>query len=116
MILLTIYADALLHEPEGVTTGKVFKADFTHALFKMPRITEKFAMWIPGPLYESLPYLYVLGGVLFIAGTMYVGISTPGSPLYVGCGLLSVVYGAYIFKIRAESRAEANMSNSFEGT
>ena len=44
-------------------------------------------MWIPGPLYESLPYLYILGGVLFISGTLYVGVTTPGGSLYVACGL-----------------------------
>lgn len=71
-------------------------------------------MWLPGPLYESLPYIYVLGGVLFISGTLYIGVSAPGSPLYIGCGLISIVYGAYIFKRRTESRRHARYSGPTE--
>ena len=35
-------------------------------------------MWLPGPLYESLPYLYNLGGVPFICATLYIGLEAPG--------------------------------------
>ena len=72
-------------------------------------------MWLPAPLYESLPYLYVLGGVLFIAGTLYIGVNAVGAPLYVGCGLVSIVYGAYIFKVRSEARREAGQSLPTDG-
>jgi len=57
-------------------------------------------MWLPAPVYESLPYLYVIGGVLFISGTLYIGFGAPGAPLYIACGLISIVYGAYIFAKR----------------
>ncbi len=69
-------------------------------------------MWLPGPLYESLPYVYVLGGVLFISGTLYIGVGAPGSSLYIGCGLISIVFGAYIFKRRTESRRQPDHSES----
>jgi hypothetical protein len=71
---------------------------------EMKRTSETFDMWLPAPLYESLPYLYVLGGVLFLSGTLYIGVNAPASPLYIACGLTSIVYGAYIFKRRIESR------------
>lgn len=61
-------------------------------------------MWIPTPIYESLPYACVLGGVLFISGTLYIGLSAPGAPLYTGCGLVSIVYGAYIVAKRRNHR------------
>ena len=61
-------------------------------------------MWLPTPIYEALPYLYVVGGVLFISGTLYIGLSAPGTPLYIACGLVSIVYGAYIFAKRHHSR------------
>ena len=64
----------------------------------------KFAMWIPTPVYEALPYLYIIGGVLFISGTMYIGFDAPGTPLYVACGLISIVYGAVIFAKRHNHR------------
>lgn len=61
-------------------------------------------MWLPTPVYEALPYLYVLGGVLFISGTLYIGVSAPGATLYIGCGLVSIVYGAFIFAKRHAHR------------
>lgn len=57
-------------------------------------------MWIPTPIYEALPYLYVIGGVLFISGTLYIGVTAPGASLYIACGLISIVYGAVIFSRR----------------
>jgi hypothetical protein len=61
-------------------------------------------MWLPGPIYESLPYAYIIGGVLFISGTLYIGLSSPGAPLYIACGLISIVYGAAIFSKRLAHR------------
>ena len=61
-------------------------------------------MWIPTPIYEALPYLYVIGGVLFISGTLYIGLTAPGAPLYIACGLISIVYGAVIFSKRHAHR------------
>ncbi len=62
------------------------------------------AMWIPTPIYEALPYLYITGGVLFISGTLYIGITAPGAALYIACGLVSIVYGAFIFAKRHAHR------------
>lgn len=61
-------------------------------------------MWIPGPIYESLPYAYVTAGVLFICGTLYIGLTSPGASLYIACGLISIVYGLYIFSKRKAHR------------
>ena len=61
-------------------------------------------MWIPGPIYESLPYAYIIGGVLFISGTLYIGLNAPGASLYIACGLISIVYGATIFSKRQAYR------------
>lgn len=67
-------------------------------------------MWIPGPIYESLPYLYIIGGVLFISGTLYVGLDSAAAPLYIGCGLISIVYGAVVF-----SKRQTRRQNSSDG-
>jgi len=66
-------------------------------------------MWLPTPIYEALPYLYVIGGVLFISGTLYIGLNAPGATLYIACGLIAIVYGAYIF---ARRRAHRNMAKT----
>ena len=71
-------------------------------------------MWIPGPLYESLPYLYILGGVLFISGTLYVGVTTPGGSLYVACGLICIVYGVVVFVRRQAYRASSEQCDTAE--
>ena len=65
------------------------------------------AMWIPTPVYEALPYLYILGGVLFVSGTLYIGITAPGATLYIACGLISIVYGAVIFAKRQHYRNQS---------
>lgn len=70
------------------------------------------SMWIPGPIYESLPYLYIIGGVLFISGTIYVGLETAGAPLYVACGLISIVYGAVVFSKRQARRQKSSNGGS----
>ena len=64
-------------------------------------------MWLPAPIYESLPYLYVLSGILFISGTVYIELSAPGALLYLGCGIVSLVYGTCIFKLRVDARRSA---------
>ena len=69
-------------------------------------------MWLPGPIYECLPYLYIVGGVLFISGTLYVGVATNGAALYIACGLMSIVYGAYIFKMRQDARQRSGRAKT----
>ncbi|MDA0994843.1 MAG: hypothetical protein O3A13_14580 [Proteobacteria bacterium] len=65
-------------------------------------------MWIPGPIYESLPYAYIFAGVLFISGTLYVGLDTPGAPLYIACGLISIISGAFVFGWRQAHRRKSS--------
>jgi hypothetical protein len=69
-------------------------------------------MWIPGPIYESLPYAYIVGGVLFISGTLYIGLNAPGASLYIACGLISILYGAAIFSKRQAHRRKSHSANS----
>lgn len=61
-------------------------------------------MWIPGPLYECLPYAYIVGGILFISGTLYIGLNAAGAPLYIVCGLISIVCGTAVFAKRLAHR------------
>ena len=61
-------------------------------------------MWIPTPVYEALPYFYVVTGILFFSGTMYIGLTAPFAILYLASGIFSIVYGAMIFAKRAAHR------------
>jgi len=69
-------------------------------------------MWIPTPLYECLPYAYIIGGVLFISGTIYIGLDMVLAPLYIGCGLISIIAGAAIFAKRMAHRRSRTSSGS----
>lgn len=71
-------------------------------------------MWIPGPLYESLPYLYVVGGVLFISGTLYIGLESEGAALYIICGLISICSGLLVFVRRQNARQEPEDADTAE--
>lgn len=71
-------------------------------------------MWLPAPLYESLPYFYILIGTLFISGTFYIGVSAPGATLYLACGLITTVYGAVVFVLRQACRSSVQQVDMFE--
>ena len=64
-------------------------------------------MWLPAPLYDILPYLYILCGALFISGTLYIGVTAPGASLYLACSLVSIVAGVAVFMLRQAYRAAA---------
>jgi len=67
-------------------------------------------MWLPTPLYEALPYLYLLGGVMFISGTLYIGLQHPNAVLYLVCGLVSVISGIIVFGKRQFYRQKSSDS------
>jgi len=71
-------------------------------------------MWLPAPLYESLPYNYILGGVLFLSGTLYIGVTAPGASLYIACGLISTIFGVAVFLHRQASRAVTERAETAE--
>jgi len=73
-------------------------------------------MWLPGPIYESLPYVYVTGGVMFLLGTLYIGLTAPGAALYIACGLISILYGAFIFSMRVAHRRRLPIVASADAT
>ena len=63
-------------------------------------------MWLPTPVYESLPYVYVLVGLLFISGATYIGLETGESSFYLGTGAISVLSGVLVYVRRATSRVQ----------
>ncbi len=48
-------------------------------------------MWLPEPVYKSLPTLYAAMGACFIVGVFYIGLDAPLSPVYLALGLVSVL-------------------------
>ncbi len=63
-------------------------------------------MWLPKPVYESLPLFYVLTGLLFIAGAAYVAHWLWAAPYYMVFGYLCVVSGVVLFLKRLSHRRQ----------
>jgi hypothetical protein len=61
-------------------------------------------MWLPEPIYEALPYLYIAVGATFLSGAIYIGIGHMATPYYFGLGILSVLAGIVIHLRRAAAR------------
>jgi len=54
-------------------------------------------MWLPSSIYESLPCAYFLGGLLFVAGAIYLGPGVAVTPLYLALGIISMFSGVLVF-------------------
>ena len=65
-------------------------------------------MWLPSSLYESLPWAYVLIGALFIGGVVYVDSRGYGTLVYLGLGLICIVCGFVVARLRARLRRNAS--------
>ena len=61
-------------------------------------------MWLPTPVYESLPYAYIGTGIVLIGGASYLGLHTDAAPVYLGTGAISVLLGVLVHLRRAHAR------------
>jgi glucose dehydrogenase len=71
-------------------------------------------MWLPEPIYESLPYVYVACGALMLSGAVYVGIGSDGTPYYLLIGFLSILGGVVIYLRRMTARKQKSGSDLSE--
>lgn len=71
-------------------------------------------MWLPTPVYERLPQFWLLVGLLFIAGGMYLGFDYKFSSWYFVIGVLSIIWGIVLFVIRARRKGESTQPASAE--
>ncbi len=62
-------------------------------------------MWLPEPIYERLPHAYILIGLLFIAGTLYIGLEAAMAEVYLSLGFVSLLSGFVVFLRRRTERA-----------
>lgn len=79
-------------------------------------------MWLPSPIYEWLPTTYVIIGVLFVAGALYIGLSAPLAPLYIGVGVASILIGFLvqhkrsIYRVHKQYRSQIRSTGRFKST
>jgi len=65
-----------------------------------------FPMWLPTRVYESLPCAYVVGGLLFLGGAIYLGPGASVSLLYQALGVTSILSGILVFVKRWRVRRQ----------
>ena len=61
-------------------------------------------MWLPGPVYERIPQIWFLFGLLFIANGLYVGTDLPISLACLAFGLLCCLFGIGVGVFRSKNR------------
>jgi len=69
-------------------------------------------MWLPEPIYKSLPTLYGVMGILFIFGVIYVGVDTSLGPVYLGLGLVSLLASLGLSISRGKGRQNSENAKS----
>ena len=62
-------------------------------------------MWIPKPIYESLPYFYFCAGIVSLAASMYVRHGY-WPVICFGLGLFCLVAGLVVVHDRREARPD----------
>lgn len=72
-------------------------------------------MHLPKPIYEALPYFYVLAGILFVTGASYISHWYTGAPVYMFFGLFCVVAGIAVWLRRVSYRRAARKRLAEEG-
>jgi hypothetical protein len=68
-------------------------------------------MWLARPVYEFLPYLYMLVGVVMLAAAWFIEMSTLPSVLLV-VGVLSMMAGVVLWLRRRDYRTRQSEYNS----
>ena len=61
-------------------------------------------MWLPRPIYESLPWAYWVIGLVMLVLTAYVGEMRPITVVYAITGTLSFIAGIVVSAKRAQAR------------
>lgn len=69
-------------------------------------------MWLPEPVYKSLPTFYAAMGACFIVGVFYVGLDAPMSPVYLALGLVSVLASITVTIWRSKSPGKTQRVDS----
>ena len=69
-------------------------------------------MWLPTPIYERLPHVLLLVGLVFMSTVMYMGPYHPQTPIYFGAGFFCCLWSMVIFTLRLRHREPAQRGES----
>jgi len=65
-------------------------------------------MWLPTPMYERTPQLWLLMAVLFIVLGLYIGFDYKLTYFYVALGIICGVRGLQVLRMRKSFRRTAS--------
>jgi len=69
-------------------------------------------MWIPKPVYNSLPAIYIVIGLLIAAGIAYMGLERKGAMIYLALSGLCIGAGIVVQWMRIKARQSAASGNT----
>jgi hypothetical protein len=61
-------------------------------------------MWLPTPIYERTPQLWLLMAVLFVVLGLYIGFAYPLTYFYILLGVVCGVRGFQVWRMRSSFR------------
>jgi len=64
-------------------------------------------MWLPIPIYERMPQVWLLLGLMLMYSGIYLTFDYTLSYLYSGSGLICAVWGIWVFSRRVVGRKKA---------
>ena len=68
-------------------------------------------MFLPGSVYNRIPQIWILMGLMFIACGLYLGFEYKMIFVYLGMGAVSLVRGIWIFDQRAQVEKQRHLDN-----
>jgi len=63
-------------------------------------------LWIPKPIYQYFPGLYILMALIFFAGSSYITFQHPLAPFYTATGGFCLGAGTIILVLRLTSKSK----------
>ena len=73
-------------------------------------------MWLPTPLYENMPKLWLVMGSLFAAYGIYLGLHLPDAIASIIAGFICSIYGVGIDVIRSKRRQNRPENEDLQAT
>lgn len=71
-------------------------------------------MWLPAPVYERIPQIWFLFGLMFIAYGFYIGIDIAGSLVCIAAGVLCCLIGVGVAVFRKRVRGAKSSATDTE--
>lgn len=72
-------------------------------------------MWLPTPIYERTPQLWILMAILFVVLALYVGFAYKLTLFYLALGVFCAVRGLHIVRMRRNYRQGKQRDAEFDG-